>query len=529
MRIKRQSVFLLIVIVMLLQLTVLPVNAENMGYYSTVGAKSYKFMTSYDLANTGYNSAFSVKATVLVGAVSNSPYQQNINYKVTPLPKYTYVDSAGNIYAEIIINEIKPQETKRIIVEREFINSGVSYSGEIYRMKGDYTEFKEGINNGQYLTAGEKVETTAAEITSKSKAFDDSKTEVNLAKDIYNFVNLYISYDTNPLYANKGALSAIKTAKGVCEEYASLFTALSRTVGIPARVVTGYWLSEPLKTGVWNDISDKGHAWAEFYLPKVGWIPVEPTYFLTVNGVRTPDKEHFANINSDEIHLLNSYRGNDIKKEASIRYLYYEKTDLDICYNRQAVMPIASTSEGYAFADISSSWAKDYINKLYNKGILFAKQGNLYKPADKITRAEFSAYLVNTLRLDSKDSGITFKDVKENSDYAAFIKTAAAYGLITGYPDGNFRPNDTIKREDIAVIMQRAIDLLNVDYAEISEPSFNDMEQVSNYAEASVKLINSMKIMEGKPGNIFDPKNFATRAEASKLLDNFRISARHDV
>ncbi len=506
---------------MLLQLIVLPINAEDTGYYSTVGVKGYKLINSYELENTGYNSALSVKATVLVGAVSNSPYQQNINYKVTPIPKYTYVDSAGNIYAEVIIDEIKAKETKKIVVEKEFINSGVSYSSEIYRMDGEYNEFKEGINNGQYYEAGEKVETTATEIAKKSLGFDDSKTEVNLAKDIYNFVNLYISYDTNPLYANKGALNAIKTGKGVCDEYATLFTALSRAVGIPARVATGYWLTEPLKNGEWNDIAGKGHAWAEFYLPKVGWIPVEPTYSLTVNGVRTPDKEHFANFSSDDIHLLNAYQSNDIKSDIGIKYSYYKTTNIDISFGQQAVMPISSTSTDYAFADISSSWAKDYIDELYNKGILFGKYGKLYMPNDNITRAEFSAYLVNTLRLDSKDSEIVFKDVKDSSDYAAFIKTASAYGLITGYPDGYFKPNDTITREDAAVIMQRDIDVLDFDNSAITEPSFNDMEQVSTYAKDSVKLIYSMKIMEGKPGGIFDPKNFTTRAETSKLLDNF--------
>lgn len=521
MRINKRSIFLLIVIVMLLQLIVVPINAEDTVYYSTIGAKGYKLMSSYELINTGYNSAFTVRAMVLVGAVSNSPYQQSINYKITPLPKYTYVDSAGNIFAEVVIDEIKSKETKKIIVEKEFINSGVSYSGEIYTMNGDYTEFKEGINNGQYYEPGEKVETTATEIAKKALTFDSSKTEVNLEKDIYDFVNLYISYDTDPLYANKGALSAIKTGKGVCDEYATLFTALSRAVGIPARVATGYWLTEPLEAGAWNDVSEKGHAWAEFYLPKVGWIPVEPTYFLTVNGVRTPDNEHFANFNSNEVHLLNAYQSNDRESDIGISYSYYKTTEIDIKFGQQAVMPIAGMSSDYAFSDISSSWAKDYINKLYNKGILFGKYGKLYMPADKITRAEFSAFLVNTLRLDSKDSDIVFKDVNDDSDYAVFIKTAAAYGLIKGNPQGYFKPNDTITREDAAVIMQRAIDVLNVDYTAISEPSFNDMEQVSTYAKAAVKLIYSMKIMEGKPGDIFDPKNFTTRAEASKLLDNF--------
>lgn len=521
---NNRRLILLIVVVMLLQLIVTPINADVTNYVSTVGAQSYRLRNSYNLENTGYHTAMSIKATVLVGAVSNSPYQQSINYKVTPTPKYTYVDSVGNIYAEILINELKPKEIKTITVEKEFINSGVSYSREIYRMGADYTEFNKGLNNGQYYEPGEKVETTAPEIVNKALNFDVSKTKVNLEKDIYDFVNMYITYDTNPLYANKGALSAIKTARGVCDEYASLFTALSRAVGVPTRVATGYWVDEPLKNGVWNDVSNNAHAWPEFYLPNVGWIPAEPTFFLTVNGVRTPDKDHFANFAADDIHLLNGYQSNDIKNDINISYSYYSPTNVSIKFDQQAVMPIASTSAGYAFPDINSSWAKDYINKLYNEGILFAKQDNLYKPSDNITRAEFSAYLVNTLRLESKDSSISFKDVKDSSPYSAFIKTASAYGLIKGDPQGYFKPNDTITREDAAVIMQRAIDLLSINHAALQEPQFVDMNKVDSYAKDSVKLIYSMKIMAGKPGNIFDPLNYTTRAEASKLLDNFIIA-----
>ncbi|MDF2521793.1 MAG: transglutaminase domain protein [Clostridia bacterium] len=518
---NNRRIILLIVVVMLLQLIALPVNADSTSYFSTVAPKIFRVRNSFDLVNTGDYKAVSVKATVLVGAASDSSYQRNVSYKVTPAPKYTYVDSAGNIYAEILIDEIKADETKKIIVDKEVINSGVSYSSDIYRLDADYSRFKAGINNGQYLEPGEKIESGAPEIVNKAAEFNVNQNMARLAKDIYDFVNLYITYNTDYDYANKGALSAIRTAKGVCDEYATLFTALSRAVGLPARVVTGYWLDESLNTGVWNDISSKPHAWAEFYLPNAGWIPVEPTFFLTVNGVRRPDSEHFANFAANDVHLINGYQGGEVESDISIHYSYYEKTEVNIRFDQQAAMPLARVSAGNAFTDISSSWAKDYINKLYNEGILFAKQGSLYKPADNITRAEFSAFLVNTLRLESKDSGITFKDVTDKSDYAAFIKTAAGYGLIKGNPQGYFKPNDTITREDAAVIMQRAIELLNVEYGALAEPSFADMYKISPYAKDSVKLIYSMNIMTGKPGNIFDPKNFTTRAEASKLLDNF--------
>ena len=519
---NKKPILLLIVIVMLLQLFMVPVaNADETNYYRILESESYKLKNIYELINTGDNEAFSVKATILVGAISNSPYQQNINYKVTPWPKYTYVDSSGNIYAEIIIDKIKSKETKTITVEKEVINSGISYSEDIYNMGADYTEFKKEINSNQYFEAGDKVESTASEIVAKASDFDLSNTKVELAKKIYDFVNTYITYDLDTKYANKGALSAIKTARGVCDEYATLFTAISRVLKLPARVVTGYWIDEPLAKGEWNDVSTKAHAWAEFYLPMVGWIPVEPTFIYTYNGVRTPNREYFANLKTDEIHLLNGYAQNKVRNDVSISYSFYKTTNVEIEIGQQAIMPVSSISNSYAFTDINNNWAKEYINQLYNKGILFAKQPGLYKPSDDITRAEFAAYLVNTLKLDSQASGVTFKDVPDSSDYASFIKTAAAYKLITGDPQGYFKPNDPITRQDAATIMKRAIDALNMDYEALLEPEFVDVNQVSSYAKNAVKLIYNMQIMTGKLGNLFEPKSLTTRAEVSKILDNF--------
>ena len=519
---NEKPILLLIVIVLLLQIGLMPVtNADETDYYKILEAKSYKLKNIYQLTNTGSYEASAVKTTILVGAISNSPYQQNINYKVTPWPKYTYVDSSGNIYAEVIVDKIEPKETKTITVEKQVINGGISYSEDIYNMGANYTEFQEGINNKQYFEAGNKVESTASEITDKASDFHLSNTKVKLAKKIYDFVNVYITYDKDIKYANKGALSAIKTARGVCDEYATLFTAICRALKLPARVVSGYWIDEPLKPGVWNDISSKPHAWAEFYLPKVGWIPVEPTMNYIFNGVRTPNSEYFANLKTDEIHLLYGYLQNKFKSDVSIKYTSYKPTNVEIKFGDQVVMPVSSIPNSYAFTDINNNWAKDYINQLYNNGILFAKQPGLYKPADNITRAEFAAYLVNTLELDSQNSDIVFKDVNDNSDYATFIKTAAAYKLITGDTQGYYKPDDPITRQDAATIMERAIEMLNMDYATLIEPEFVDVNQVSSYAKTAVKLIYSMKIMIGKPGNLFEPKSLTTRAEVSKILNNF--------
>ena len=65
-----------------------------------------------------------------------------------------------------------------------------------------------------------------------------------------------------------GAKVLLTTNKGECGDFSSLFIALSRASGIPARAVVGYWAI----TG-----TDQAHVWAEFYLEGIGWVPVDPT------------------------------------------------------------------------------------------------------------------------------------------------------------------------------------------------------------------------------------------------------------
>ena len=518
----RKRISFITAVILLLQFIMLPIlEADTSSYYQLVSPKGYKIKSNYQLTNTGKNDALSATIQVIVGGISDSPYHQNIDYKVTPSPKYIYADSSGNIYAEIYMDKIKAGAAVPITVEKTVVNGGISYSSSVYKMGADYSEFMKDKNNHQYVEAGDKVEADAPEIRAKAAEFAGQKGLLTITKSIYDFVNLNLTYDNSAEYANKGALSAINTRRGVCEEYASLFTALCRAAGIPARVVTGHWIKSSLKQNIWNNVSSDAHAWAEFYLPEVGWIPVEPTFLYTYNGVRTPNKNHFANINADQIHLLNSYQPNTIMNHINVRYLVRSETHIEAKIGDTLVMPIGSKPVVDVFADISSSWARAYINKLYNQGILFAKQNGLYKPSDNITRAEFAAYLVNALRLKPKDSRLSLKDIREDSDYVSFIQTAVAYGLITGNNQGYFMPNSPITRQDAATILERALELRGINQEASAELQFADANLVSSYAKEAVSLVYSLKIMTGKPGNMFEPRSYTTRAEAAKLLDNF--------
>jgi len=90
-----------------------------------------------------------------------------------------------------------------------------------------------------------------------------------------------LAYDTDSPAANQGALAGLAAGGGTCEEFASLFVALCRAAGIPARVVNGWGRDAASAASAWGisaDLRGYRHAWAEVYVAGVGWATVDPTF-----------------------------------------------------------------------------------------------------------------------------------------------------------------------------------------------------------------------------------------------------------
>jgi hypothetical protein len=119
-----------------------------------------------------------------------------------------------------------------------------------------------------------------------------------------------MKYDLNSPDRNNGALSALRSGSGVCEDYAALFAALCRAEGIPARMINGY--TDPQGRGeIWNIASGKAlslkgyrHCWAEFYLESMGWLPADPTLNIydsnLVYFASLPQASHLAQNYADQ-------------------------------------------------------------------------------------------------------------------------------------------------------------------------------------------------------------------------------------
>ncbi len=171
------------------------------------------------------------------------------------------------------------------------------------------------------------------------------------------------------------------------------------------------------------------------------------------------------------------------------------------------------------FIDLDSvPWAKESINALYKKGIVSGKNEFEFFPQDNITREEFVKLLVLSLGLDCSGVVCEFEDVKENDWFYLFVSRAYSDGLVNGVNEVFFGTGSNITREDMAVMVYRALEKSELLTDAESVEEFSDAASIAEYAKTAAHKLSAMGIINGVGNKTFAPKANATRAEAAKII-----------
>lgn len=177
----------------------------------------------------------------------------------------------------------------------------------------------------------------------------------------------------------------------------------------------------------------------------------------------------------------------------------------------------------FEFNDIGGvAWAKDSIYSLVDKGVIAKDPSKQFRPDDSITRQEYVKLLVTALDIYDASASCDFADVPKETWYYSYIASAVSKGLVKGISDTEFGIDRNITREDIAVLTFRAAQSLGVDLAQGNpEKQFTDAQDISTYAQDAIAGMTRAGIINGYEDNTFRPKNTATRAEAAVIIDKF--------
>lgn len=172
------------------------------------------------------------------------------------------------------------------------------------------------------------------------------------------------------------------------------------------------------------------------------------------------------------------------------------------------------------FTDVpEDDWAKEYIYKLKELNITTGKGKGLFGYNENITRAEFLTFLVRTLEVETENVQQTgvFSDVKPFDWYASYVYAGLEHSIIDAdeYEDGKFEPNKFITREEMAVMIVRA---LGYEYmARMMNDGQSYFTDVENH-KGHIAIAKDLGIIKGKTGELFAPYDYALRQEAAAML-----------
>ena len=153
---------------------------------------------------------------------------------------------------------------------------------------------------------------------------------------------------------------------------------------------------------------------------------------------------------------------------------------------------------------------EEEVNYLVQRGVLDGE--GLFNEKHQLTRGEYAEWIVKALDLQRVSNTIAFKDVDYNTPQGEYIRIATDNHIINGYPDGTFKPNATLTRGQMVLLLQRAYKLSQSG----NTKTFKDVPK--GELEASINVLSSNGVVNGYPDNTFKPSNKVTKQHGSMFL-----------
>lgn len=171
------------------------------------------------------------------------------------------------------------------------------------------------------------------------------------------------------------------------------------------------------------------------------------------------------------------------------------------------------------FSDLNEShWAYSSVEKLVNAGIISGYPDGTFKPEGFITRAELVKIVNLIYSFTEKQETTSFTDITPNDWYYENILIAQNAGYIIGYPDNTFEPNNVITRQELCKIIDAINNLIELPYDNFPA------DEVSPWATGYVNKVISNRIMLLDENSNFRATEKATRAEACDALAKFLLT-----
>lgn len=178
---------------------------------------------------------------------------------------------------------------------------------------------------------------------------------------------------------------------------------------------------------------------------------------------------------------------------------------------------LASESEA-EFSDVAAdAWYAEAVEYVQENGLMTGTSDTNFSPNANISRAMLATIFYRMAGSPTELEIAGYSDVADRAYYTDAVNWAAAEGIMAGYGNGRFGPNDPVTREQIVTILWRYAGSPSSEAGQ----DFADKNTISSYAVDAVNWARANSIINGKDGNRFDPRGNLSRAEAAVILKNY--------
>lgn len=176
-----------------------------------------------------------------------------------------------------------------------------------------------------------------------------------------------------------------------------------------------------------------------------------------------------------------------------------------------------SNATAINFVDLQNHWAKSSVDILASKGIVSGYSDGIFKPDNYLTRAEGIVMVLKTAEIEAVENAkISTPDAADVPEWAkGYVQSALNNGIISGYNDGTIRMNNDITREEILAMILKAT---KSELSFANTLKFSDLNEISEWAMKYVETAVSKQLINGYPDNTFRGRNNVTRGEISVIL-----------
>lgn len=516
--------------------------ADDSVYALRDSARIYTVINTVEVANQSRRPIRNIRLEVPLSSNESVHWQDVLGEELSPQPERIERDADGRRTAHYYIEELAPGERLELVQRVAVQNWCVTYdiTGNIAGLDSTL----ELVDMEKYLNPSADINSDAEEIISFAQSAAAASANPYLqARLLFSTVGNRLAYlDSVDDFAGvepagHSALAAFLRGYGSCVDYANLYAASLRAVGIPARVCGGY-LYDPTARLDSSFYSKNGHLnadrlrhnWVEFYIKGVGWLVADPTI------VWQRELDNLDTEPEPTMHLVDWTRFANISNNARLIYTCdYLPDNNSISYSYQGAAPLFTYSSELAlysvlspFRDLDGHWAAGSVMSLYysKPPLVNGVSANYFGVNENLTRAQLAALLNRVLDKAEQPTAEeklqvgnrAYTDIGPEHWAYSEVYRAAGRGIISGYPDGTVRPDAYVTRAEAAVMLARVLG--EGSPGGLGAAAYQDMQDYG-WAAASVAELSRLGLMNGVAKDSFAPGKFMTRGEGAAVIDRW--------